>query len=177
MNATYLSILNSDVGKLLEKAAIEPVPFAKRQEGFYSTFFLVPKKSGELRPVLNLRPLNQYLETKHFKIDTLSKVLNFVKKGDWGISVDLRRLFSYINSPSSSQVSSCSAFKGKLFNTEHWHLAQRPHQGCISCGSTFENAEHKVSSVSRRLVSTECSSEAISKRQASNSQSPISIVF
>ena len=56
VNPTNLSILNSEVGKLLEKAAIEPVPFAQCQEGFYSIFFLVPKK-GELRPELNLRPL------------------------------------------------------------------------------------------------------------------------
>ena len=75
---------------------IEPVPFAQRQEGFYSTFFLVPKKSGELRPVLNLRPLNQYLKTKHFKMDTLSKVLNLVKKGDWGISIDLKDAYFHI---------------------------------------------------------------------------------
>ena len=82
--------LNLEVKNLLEKAAIEPVHFAERHQGFYSTFFLVPKKSGELRAVINLRPLNQYLKTQHFKMDTMKTVLNLVKKGDWAISINLK---------------------------------------------------------------------------------------
>ena len=46
--------------------------------------------------MLNLRPLNQYLKTKHFKMDTLSKVLNLVKKGDWRISIDLKDAYFHI---------------------------------------------------------------------------------
>ena len=96
VNANNQAILNSEVESLLQKAAIEPVPFAQRQQGFYSTFFLVPKKSGELRAVINLRPLNQYLKTQHFKMDTLKTVLNLVKKGDWAISIDLKDAYFHI---------------------------------------------------------------------------------
>lgn len=96
VNAKNQDILNSEIQKLLEKAAIEPVPFAQRQQGFYSTFFLVPKKSGELRAVINLRPLNQYLKTQHFKMDTMKTVLNLVQKGDWAISVDLKDAYFHI---------------------------------------------------------------------------------
>ena len=96
VNASNQAILNSEVESLLQKAAIEPVPFAQRQQGFYSTFFLVPKKSGELRAVINLRPLNQYLKTQHFKMDTLKTVFNLVKKGDWAISIDLKDAYFHI---------------------------------------------------------------------------------
>ena len=41
-------ILMSEVKNLLGKAAIEAVPFADRQQGFYSTFFLVTKKTGDV---------------------------------------------------------------------------------------------------------------------------------
>lgn len=95
-NAKNTHILLEEVQKLLQKRAIEPVPYAEIQEGFYSTFFLVPKKTGDLRPVINLKPLNQYLRTQHFKMDTLSKVLNLTKKGDWAISIDLKDAYFHI---------------------------------------------------------------------------------
>ncbi|KAI2652659.1 Gag-Pro-Pol polyprotein [Labeo rohita] len=44
-----------------QKDAIEPVPQAKMKMGFYSPYFIVPKKSGGLRPILDLRALNQSL--------------------------------------------------------------------------------------------------------------------
>ena len=43
-----------------------------------------------MRPVINLKPLNRYLEKKHFKMDTMKKVLNLVQKGDWCINLDLK---------------------------------------------------------------------------------------
>lgn len=47
---------------MLEKHAIEEVDPAT--PGFYSTFFLVPKKDRGQRPVLNLEGLDQYLDVK-----------------------------------------------------------------------------------------------------------------
>ena len=75
-------ILMSEVKNLLGKAAKEAVSFADLQQGFYSMFFLVRKTTGDYRAVINLRPLNQYLKTQHFKKDTMKTVLNLVKKGD-----------------------------------------------------------------------------------------------
>ena len=67
-----------------------------RESGFYSTFFLVPKKNGKMRPIINLKPLNRYLKKTHFKMDTLSKVLNLVKTGDWAISLDLKDAYLHV---------------------------------------------------------------------------------
>ena len=82
-----LDILNAEVAELLRKAAIETVPFNKRNLGFYSTFYLVPEKNGKMRLVINLRPLNKYLKKEHFKMDTLTAVLNLVKPKAWAISL------------------------------------------------------------------------------------------
>ena len=87
-----LNILNAEVEELFKKDAIETVPMNEIQAGFYSTFFLVPK----MRPVLNQRPLNRYLQKNHFKMDTMSKVLNLVKPKDWAISLDLTEAYLHI---------------------------------------------------------------------------------
>ena len=91
-----LDILNAEVAELLRKDAIEKVPPNERGCGFYSTFFLVPKKNGKMRPVINLRPLNRYLKKEHFKMDTLKKVINLVKPNDWAISLDLSDAYLHI---------------------------------------------------------------------------------
>lgn len=96
VSAKHTIILLQEVEKLLEKQAIEPVPPAEVRQGFYSTFFLVPKKTGDLRPVINLKPLNQYLQTRHFKMDCMNKVINLAKKGDWAISIDLKDAYFHI---------------------------------------------------------------------------------
>ena len=50
-----------EINNLLSKNAIERVQKRDVMTGFYSTLFLVRKKNGEMRPVINLRPLNKYL--------------------------------------------------------------------------------------------------------------------
>ena len=47
-------VMRAEVATLLAKGAIEIVPPAEMRSGFYSPYFIVPKKSGGLRPVLGL---------------------------------------------------------------------------------------------------------------------------
>jgi hypothetical protein len=51
--------------------------------GFYSRLFLVPKKNGKMRPVIDLSVLNQHLIVTHFKMETntfLQKSVNLFLK-------------------------------------------------------------------------------------------------
>ncbi len=52
-------VLREEIAVLLAKDAIEPVPPAEMRQGFYSPYFIVPKKAGGLRPILDLRVLNR----------------------------------------------------------------------------------------------------------------------
>ncbi|KAL0194518.1 hypothetical protein M9458_008090 [Cirrhinus mrigala] len=56
---TNASVLLAEIAILLAKDAIEPVPLAEMKAGFYSPYFIVPKKSGGLRPILDLQALNR----------------------------------------------------------------------------------------------------------------------
>ena len=112
-----LPIILTDVESLLEKGAIEPVPISQINSGFYSTFFLVPKKTGDLRPIINLRPLNRYMSKQHFRMDTLTKVLNLVKPKDWAISLDLTDAYLHIPIHKSHLKYLGSAFRDKCFSS------------------------------------------------------------
>ena len=67
-NQQEARIIQEEIDTLLEKEAIEPIPH--RQAKFVSNFFLVKKKSGGFRLVINLKSLNQFIHTEHFTMET-----------------------------------------------------------------------------------------------------------
>lgn len=54
-------ILKEEISSLLNKGAIPVVPPNLMNQGFYSRYFLVPKKGCSFRPILNLRVLNKHM--------------------------------------------------------------------------------------------------------------------
>ncbi len=52
-------VMEQEVERLLRKEAIDVVPPHDAEPGFYSRYFIVPKKDGGLRPILDLRQLNR----------------------------------------------------------------------------------------------------------------------
>lgn len=95
-DGTTRSSILEEVNTLLEKCVIEPVPKTLENQGFYSTVFIVPKRQGGLRPILNLKPLNQYVVPNHFKMETLRSILKSLKKGDWAVTLDLKDAYFHI---------------------------------------------------------------------------------
>ena len=89
-------VLRAEVQALLDKAAIEEVPLGQENMGFYSTYFLVPKKDGGFRPILNLKGLNRMIEVPSFKMETLRSVITSVQPGDWLTSIDLKDAYLHV---------------------------------------------------------------------------------
>ncbi len=50
-------VLHAEIAVLLTKDGIEPISPADMRSGFVSPYFIVPKKSGGLRPILDQRVL------------------------------------------------------------------------------------------------------------------------
>ena len=85
---TEESSIDVEIDKLLNKGAIRRACFHSNQ--FLSNLFTIPKKSGELRPVINLKPLNKFVQYHHFKMESLASLLDLISCGDFLTSIDLK---------------------------------------------------------------------------------------
>ena len=95
--AQRLRVLEEEVAGLLAKGAVERVPYQEVGEGWYSTYFLVPKKTGDWRPILNLKPLNKRLVVESFKMETLQNVILACVEGEWMASLDLKDAYFHVS--------------------------------------------------------------------------------
>ena len=96
--------METGLRKMLEKRAIKIVNPLLDGPGSYSSLFLVEKRSGGRRPILNLKELNISVTPPSFKMDTLQSVLVslgedirlsqttnelYLGQGMWAVSLDL----------------------------------------------------------------------------------------
>ncbi|XP_067261185.1 uncharacterized protein [Chanodichthys erythropterus] len=81
VNTDDAHVLQAEVTSLRRKGAIEILSPSESNSGFYSRYFLVPKKDGGLRPILDLRLLNLSLMRRNFKMLTLKQILTQVCPG------------------------------------------------------------------------------------------------
>ena len=96
------------VDSLLLKGAVETVD-KPSSLGYYSPLFLVPKKTGDLRPVIDLSQLNHHLYIPHFKMETQASVRSAIRQGEWAVSVNIRDAYHHV--PMSRAVQRYLRFK------------------------------------------------------------------
>ena len=96
LSGPYKKVLLNEVESLLKKNAVEVVPKDQCQTGWYGRYFLVPKKTGDLRPILNLKPLNKHLLVESFKMESLRNVILACRPGEWLASVDLKDAYFHV---------------------------------------------------------------------------------
>ena len=80
MNKKQIALVDLELKEILRKGAIkraQPV-----QGEFLSNLFLVRKKNGGYRPVINLKMLNQFIPFLHFKMESFSQLKHITQKGD-----------------------------------------------------------------------------------------------
>ena len=82
------SLVTLEVTGLLSKGAI--VETQLTPHSFVSQIFLVEKKDGGERPVINLKGLNQFVRVEHFKIEGLHLLPDLLQSGDWMVKMDLK---------------------------------------------------------------------------------------
>ena len=78
LNQAQQQLVTEEVTELCLKGAMElkTTPMG----GFFSTLFLVPKKDGSQRPVINLKNLNSFVDVPHFKMEGIQPSKVFCRK-------------------------------------------------------------------------------------------------
>ena len=84
-------IIDQEVQELLSKGAVHYAQSSPSQEpGFVSFLFVVPRKDGGHRPVINLKPLNSFIPYEHFKMESIHMLKDLLRKGDYMVKIDLK---------------------------------------------------------------------------------------
>ncbi len=85
-------VLFAKVMSLLVKGAVETVFPVQRVSGFNSRYFLIPKKDGGLKPILDLRNLNHALMKRLFRMITSKQILSQI----WLFLLNLKYAYFHI---------------------------------------------------------------------------------
>jgi len=80
--------ISQEIKELQAKGAIVEAQLSPLS--FVSQIFLVEKKGGGQRPVINLKGLNNFVKMEHFKMEGLHLLPDLIQKSDWMVKLDLK---------------------------------------------------------------------------------------
>ena len=86
--------LLDEITALVSKRAL--IPADPGTPGFYSHLFVVPKKSGGFRPVIDLKALNKFITCRTFRMETPRSIRDQLRQGEWTTSIDLADAYLHI---------------------------------------------------------------------------------
>ena len=154
-NLGQMSLLEQHFQEMLRRETLELVTNPE-SPGFYRRVFLVPTKSGGLRPVLDLSLLNHYLKPIRFRMEVTASFCASLRPGMWTFSIDLSDAYFHIPIHPSSRRFLRVEFRGKVsqfralsfgFNSAPWLFTK------VQRGEGYGSIKrHSHSPVSGRLV-------------------------
>ena len=83
-----------EISSLITKQAIVQVSDSPALS--LSPIFVIPKRSGGLRVILNLKAINIFIPPQHFRMETLASILPTISPQDWAVSLDLRDAYLHV---------------------------------------------------------------------------------
>ena len=113
MNAEQVNLIRQEVQGMLRKGAIHKVAHHPKQ--FLSHLFLVDKKDGGKRPVINLKQLNSYIPYQHFKMEGLHLLKELLQSNDYLCKLDLKDAYFCIPMSQKSRRFLRFLWEGNLY--------------------------------------------------------------
>lgn len=85
---------NKAIQQLLTIGAISECEPCEGQ--FLSSIFIRPKPNGKMRLILNLKSLNKFIDTSHFKLEDFRTAIKLVSKDNYMANIDLKDAYHLI---------------------------------------------------------------------------------
>ena len=116
--------ISLEIAALIKKRAIERVVDHPRM--CLSPIFTVPKRSGKVRMILNLKLLNQFIQPVSFRMENLATILPLLRRGDWAVSIDLSDAYHHIPIAKPSRRLLGFEFAGRVYQFRALPFGLRP---------------------------------------------------
>ncbi len=150
-------VLRAEVAVLLAKDVIEPVPPAEMKSGFYSPYFIVPKKGGGLRPILG--PARSEPGPSQAPVQDVDAETHLSMRPSLRLVCSNRpegRLLPCLDPPSTQTISPLCV-RGASIPVQGPSLRAIPvasclHQGRRSSPCTIKGSRHSYPQLPRRLA-------------------------
>ena len=113
MSEEMIAMANKKGSELIIKKAI--VEIKDKLKGFVCSLFVIQKKSGGFRPIVNLHELNQFIRYEHFKMENLDSARSFLRIEDWMVKLDLKVAYLPVPVHNSHQKYLRFEWKGRVF--------------------------------------------------------------
>ena len=174
MSKEQFSLVEQEVLEMLEKGAIQKV--VPKQGQFVSNLFLVVKKDGENRPVINFKNFKKFIPYEHFKMEGLHCLKFPFDQDDFQCKIDLKE--AYFSVPLDKNSQKFVRFKVRLhirvFLPLFWARASSMNFYKIinSRNCPLETCQHSNHYLSRRYVAN---GEDVTKNSHGNTHADFSI--
>lgn len=105
--------LSHAIKDLLDKGAVSKCLPSKNQ--FLSSYFLVDKPNGGKRFILNLKKLNKFVKTSHFKMEDMKNVIRLIYPHCYMATIDLKDSYFLISVNEKYRKYLRFKFNGQLY--------------------------------------------------------------
>jgi len=121
------ALIDKEVEDLLRKGAIQEVSHCEGE--YLSSIFLVPKKDGRQRPVINLKKLNKFVPYLHFKMEGFHCLKDMLQKDDYMCKIDMKDAYFSVPLHNSSKKYVRFQWSGKIYELD-WDQLPEYLQNC-----------------------------------------------
>ena len=89
-----LSAIQMQIADLISKNAVVQIDDSANL--CLSPVFVIPKSTGDLRMILNLKQINLFIPVQHFRMETLNVILPQLSPQDWAVTIDLKDAYLHV---------------------------------------------------------------------------------